>query len=162
VPKVLPGPDKSVNLSCAYAIPGGRCDAGASQPGWHNVTCVTEADCACLCGTCHCHSVAATCHAHTDGKRYCDTGKPGGHIWKRAKRLWDAANPCDPCVEKHTIAGRLQNKRGNGQMSIVAALKGAPPPAVAPSKQQHVHKRKSAADEDRKMKVVVAISRFFK
>ena len=75
----LPGPQPPTsNLTCSYELPGSRCDAPSGSFGWHNVTCSSTADCAKLCGSCHCHGSDAVCRAHSDGHKYCDTGKPGG------------------------------------------------------------------------------------
>ena len=78
VPRVLPGPNRTT--ACSYQLPDGKCDAEQGAAGWHNVTCVDEFDCSKLCGTCRCHSQAATCRPNSDGRSYCDTGRPGGQI----------------------------------------------------------------------------------
>ena len=81
VPRPLPGPPRSFNLTCAYEVPGGKCAAPHGEPGWHNVSCSQDLDCIRLCGTCHCHGVSASCRRDDrDGKSYCETGRPGGEI----------------------------------------------------------------------------------
>ena len=61
VPRPLPGPGRGgANVTCSYALPGGRCDAGPGTAGWHNVTCAADTDCSRLCGACHCTATLTT------------------------------------------------------------------------------------------------------
>ena len=63
-----------VNVGCSYGVLGG-CNAARDEPGWHNVSCESEADCSKLCGQCHCAGKAATCK-----HGFCQTGDLGGMI----------------------------------------------------------------------------------